>query len=84
MNPDYLWLTGLIELLVLFVAGPALAIAVGYGAWRGKPTIFNLKRSRMVCHRVRRKRLSAIRIREVDERRCKNLAVFPAICVLPD
>ena len=49
MNPHYLWLTGAIELLAFFGAGPALAIAIAYAAWRGKPTIFNPTRSGTVC-----------------------------------
>jgi hypothetical protein len=49
VNPDYLWLTSAIELLAFFVAGPALALAIAYAAWRGKPTIFNPKRSGMTC-----------------------------------
>jgi hypothetical protein len=49
MNPDYLWLTGAIELLTFFVAGPVLAIAIAYAAWRGKPKIFNPERYGMMC-----------------------------------
>ncbi|MGB9103778.1 MAG: hypothetical protein WCC59_03380, partial [Terriglobales bacterium] len=49
MNPDYLWLTGAMELLTFFVVGPALAIAIAYAAWRGKPQNFNPERYGMVC-----------------------------------
>lgn len=49
MNPDYLWLTGAMELLTFFVVGPVLAIAIAYAAWRRKPQNFNLKRYGMVC-----------------------------------
>lgn len=37
MNPDYLWVTGAMQLLTFFVVGPVLAIAIAYAAWRGKP-----------------------------------------------
>ena len=36
MNPDYLWLTGAMQLLTLFVVGPALAVAIAFAALRGK------------------------------------------------
>ena len=49
MNPDYLWLTGAIELLTFFFVGPVLAIAIAYAAWRGKPNNFNPERYGMVC-----------------------------------
>jgi len=49
MNPEYLWLTGMAELLTFFVAGPALAIAIGYVAWRVKAQNFDLRRYGMVC-----------------------------------
>ena len=49
MNPDYLWLTGAIELLTFFVVGPVLAIAIAYAAWRGKPNTFNPERYGVVC-----------------------------------
>ena len=49
MNPEYLWLPGAIELLTFFVAGPVLAIAIAYAAWRGKPKIFSSERYGMVC-----------------------------------
>jgi hypothetical protein len=32
MNPDYLWLTGAMQLLTLFVVGPVIAIAIAYAA----------------------------------------------------
>ena len=37
MNPDYLWLTGALELLTLFVVGPFLGFVIAYAAWGGKP-----------------------------------------------
>ena len=49
MNPDYLWLTGAIELLTVFVVGPVLAIAIAYAAWRGKPKKLNPGRYAIVC-----------------------------------
>jgi hypothetical protein len=49
MNPEYLWLAGVIQLLTFFVVGPVLAIAIGYAAWRGKPKDFNPKRYGIVC-----------------------------------
>jgi hypothetical protein len=49
MNPDYLWLTGALELLTFFVVGPVLAIAIAYAAWRGKPQNFNPERYGIVC-----------------------------------
>jgi hypothetical protein len=49
MNPDYLRLTGAIELLTFFVVGPALAIAIAYAAWRGKPNNFTPERYAIVC-----------------------------------
>src|SRR5258706_6629422 len=48
MNPEYLWLTGALQLLTFFVVGPLLAIAVGYAAWR-KPQSFNREQFGMVC-----------------------------------
>lgn len=41
MNPDYLWVTGAMQLLTFFVVAPMLGIAVGYAAWQGKPQSFN-------------------------------------------
>ena len=49
MNPQYLWLTGALELVSLFVTGPVLAIAIPYMAWRGKLPSFNGGRYGMVC-----------------------------------
>ena len=49
MNPDYLWLTGALELLTLFVVGPVIAIAIAYAAWRQKPQNFYPQRYRMLC-----------------------------------
>ena len=40
MNPDYLWLTGAIQLLTIFVVGPLVGSAIAYAAWRGKPQGF--------------------------------------------
>ena len=44
MNPDYLWLTGVLELLTLFVVGPALGFVIAYAAWCGKPKQLNPQR----------------------------------------
>lgn len=49
MNPQYLWLTGAMELLTFFVVGPALAIAIAYAGWKGKLQNFNTKRYAIVC-----------------------------------
>jgi hypothetical protein len=49
MNPDYLWLTGAVQLLTLFVVGPVLAIAIAYTAWRQKPKNFNSGRYGTLC-----------------------------------
>ena len=49
MNPEYLWLADTIQLLTFFVVGPALAIGIGYAAWRGKPENFSPKRYGVVC-----------------------------------
>jgi hypothetical protein len=49
MNPDYLWLTGAIQLLTFFVGGPVLAIAIAYAAWRQETQTFNSRRYGMVC-----------------------------------
>lgn len=49
MNPDYLWLTGALQLLTLFVVGPVIAIAIAYAAWRQKPQNFNPLRYGMLC-----------------------------------
>jgi hypothetical protein len=49
MNPDYLWLTEAVELLIFFVVRPVLAIAIAFAAWRGKPQNVNTERYGMVC-----------------------------------
>ncbi len=49
MNPEYLWLTDAIEFLTFFVAGPVLAIAIAYAAWRGNPKLFNPELYSVVC-----------------------------------
>jgi uncharacterized membrane protein YoaK (UPF0700 family) len=47
MNPDYLWVADAIQLLTLFVVGPAIAIAIVYRAWRSKSPAAN--QHRIVC-----------------------------------
>lgn len=49
MNPDYLWLTGAMQLLTFFVVGPVLAIAIAYAAWRRKPHSFNPEQYGTAC-----------------------------------
>ncbi len=49
MNPKYLSLTGAMQLLTFFFVGPALAIAIAYGASRGKPRNLNPERYGMLC-----------------------------------
>ncbi|MGC2321536.1 MAG: hypothetical protein WA463_02795 [Terriglobales bacterium] len=49
MNPDYLWLTGAMQLLTFFVVGPVVAVVIAYAAWRGKPENFSPQRYGMVC-----------------------------------
>ncbi len=49
MNPDYLWLTGAIELLTFFGVGPALAIAIAYAAWKGKLKNLDAGRCGILC-----------------------------------
>jgi hypothetical protein len=44
MNPKYLWLTGTMQLMTLFVVRPVIAIVIAYAAWRGKPESFNPQR----------------------------------------
>src|SRR5690242_18857318 len=44
MNPDYLWVTGAMQLLTFFVLAPILGTAIGYAAWRGKPQNFDRER----------------------------------------
>jgi len=49
MNPDYLWLTDALQVLTVFVIGPAIGIAIAYAAWRGKLQNFNLQRYGKWC-----------------------------------
>jgi hypothetical protein len=49
MNPNYLWLTGALQLLVIFVVGPVIAIAIAYAARRRKPQNFNPQRYGTLC-----------------------------------
>ena len=49
MNPEYLWLVDALQLLTIFLIGPALAIAIAYAAWRGKPKNFSPEQYGMVC-----------------------------------
>ena len=49
MNPDYLWLTGAIQLLIVFVGGPVVAIAIAYAAWREKLQNFTPQRYGKLC-----------------------------------
>ncbi|HET7441845.1 MAG TPA: hypothetical protein VFJ47_11135 [Terriglobales bacterium] len=49
MNPDYLWFTGTIELVTLFVIAPLVSIVIAYAAWQGKPWNFNSGRYGVVC-----------------------------------
>ena len=49
MNLDYLWLTGALQLLTLFVVGPVIAIAIAYAAWRQKLQNFNAQRYGLLC-----------------------------------
>jgi len=49
MNPDYLWLTGAIQLLAFFVVGPALAIVIACATWRGKAENFSPGHYRKLC-----------------------------------
>jgi hypothetical protein len=49
MNPDYLWLTGAMQLLTFFVVGPAIAIAIACAAWRGESHNFNPKQYGTAC-----------------------------------
>ena len=49
MNPNYLWLTEAIELLSFLVLMPAIAIAIAYAAWRGKPQNASPKQYGTVC-----------------------------------
>ena len=49
MNPDYLWLSGAVQLLTWFVVGPLLAILIAHAAWRGKLRNVDSKRYAMPC-----------------------------------
>lgn len=49
MNPDYLWLTGAIGLLIFFVVGPVIAVAIAYAAWQGKPHNSHAQRYVTAC-----------------------------------
>lgn len=49
MNPEYLWLTGAMQLLAIFVIGPVLSIAIAFAAWRDKPQSSTARRYGMVC-----------------------------------
>jgi hypothetical protein len=49
MNPDYLWFTGAIQLLTIFVIGPVLGIAIAYAAWREKPQNRTPTKYRILC-----------------------------------
>src|SRR5437660_2493944 len=49
MNPNYLWLTEAIELLSFLVLMQAIAIAIAYAAWRGKPQNASPKQYGTVC-----------------------------------
>ncbi len=41
MNPAYLPIVDVLELITLFVVGPLISAAIGIAAWRGKPTGLN-------------------------------------------
>src|ERR1700689_4598391 len=49
MNPKYLWVADVLQLLVFFFGGPVLAVAIAYAAWRGKLKTFNSERLGVVC-----------------------------------
>jgi hypothetical protein len=49
VNPNYLWLTEAIEVLTFFVLMPAIAIAIAYAAWRGKPQNVSPRQYGTVC-----------------------------------
>jgi hypothetical protein len=49
MNPHYLWLTGALQLLTIFVVAPAIAMAIAYSAWREEPQKLNPERYGIVC-----------------------------------
>ena len=78
MNPRYLWLTDAIQLLTFFVVGPVLAIANRVYRVAGENTRVQLRAVRNVVRRVRRDGYSAVRVREMVERRCQKPLIFPA------
>jgi hypothetical protein len=49
MNPDHLWLTDAMQFLSFFAIGPAIAIAITWRTWRGKPQNLNLRRFGVLC-----------------------------------
>ena len=49
MNPNYLVLTGALQLLTFFVIGPAIGVAIASGAWRGKSPRFDPERYGVLC-----------------------------------
>ncbi|HUK26600.1 MAG TPA: hypothetical protein VLV49_18625 [Terriglobales bacterium] len=49
MNPKYLWLADVMQLLTFFVVAPATAVAIAYAAWRGKPKNFTFQRYAVIC-----------------------------------
>jgi hypothetical protein len=49
MNPHYLWLTGAMQLLTIFVVAPAIAMAIAFSAWREEPQKLNPERYGIVC-----------------------------------
>ena len=49
MNPDYLLLAGMVQLLTVVVIGPAIAISIASAARRGKPQNFNPERYGTLC-----------------------------------
>jgi hypothetical protein len=49
MNPDYLWLTGAVQLLTFFLVASVLAIAIAYTAWLQKAKNFNSGRCGTLC-----------------------------------
>src|SRR6478752_822825 len=79
MNLDFLWLTGALQLLVLFVVGPVIAVAIALCGMATKATELQPQAVRDVVRRVRRDCFSAIGGGEVDQRRRQNCAVLPAI-----
>ncbi len=49
MNPNYLVLTGALQLLTFFVIGPAIGIAIASATWQGKSQKFNPEHYGMLC-----------------------------------